>query len=179
MSESTNTGPTSIFEIDMLYFNKKLEEYNNYTYWVQDHFDDVITVEYDNFHADPDSVSRDITGIEYNIEDRFDISLRNYSRFMYNASLYKQSHDIGNLNKTDIMQVLKLRDFQNSLISEQKLVSGLPIKMNTLANKADKITNFDPAIDNYNVWVKGKNHLTPITQEIISARIETENKIYD
>jgi hypothetical protein len=56
---------------------------------------------------------------------------------------------------------------------------GFPIKMNTLQDKQNRITNFEDSVDTYNKWTTTTNSHTSISQQDIDERIITESKIYE
>ena len=59
-----------------------------------------------------------------------------------------------------------------------RLPTTLPIKMNTMANKRSRVTNFDQAVETYNNWaLKGNTHAI-ITEKTIINKIDTEKQIY-
>jgi hypothetical protein len=59
-----------------------------------------------------------------------------------------------------------------------RLPTTMPLKMNTLADKRSRITNFNQAVDTYNTWASNSNRHAIVTEEIISNRIDTERLIY-
>ena len=59
-----------------------------------------------------------------------------------------------------------------------RLPTIMPIKMNTMANKRSRVTNFDQAVEVYNTWaLKGNRHAV-VTEEIIKNKVDTEKQIY-
>ena len=163
--------------VDLGYFNQKLEQYSAYEYWAEDNFNITRAVNYDNNHRDVDSMMKELTGLDHNVEDRFGISLQDYSTVRYMTSMYMQSKDKKYLfNKNKTIGVMELKKFIERLVS--KLPSQIPVKMNTMQDKQKRVTNFDDAVEVYNKWTTTTNSHMPISQQDIAQRIETESKIY-
>ena len=79
--------------LDLEYFNRKLEQYSNYEYWAEDNFNITRAVNYNDSHRDIDSMMKELTGLDHNVEDRLGISLQEYSTIRYMTSMYMQTKD--------------------------------------------------------------------------------------
>ena len=164
--------------LDLEYFNQKLKQYSNYEYWAEDNFNITRAVSYDDNHRNIDSMLKELTGLDHNAEDRFGISLQEYSTVRYMASMYMQTKDKKYLYDRDTAAgAIKLKKLIKSLPYE-KLPTEIPVKMNTMQDKQKHVINFDDAVEVYNKWTTSTNSHMPISQEDIEQRISTESKIY-
>tara|TARA_R110002153_G_scaffold35369_3_gene105238 strand:- start:2480 stop:3472 length:993 start_codon:yes stop_codon:yes gene_type:complete len=184
VSERIDTHGVGVNEpINLDYFQVKLAEYAEYEYWAEDNFNITRTVNYDDLHNNVDSVLTDITGLTHSVKDKFRISLQDYSQFRYLSSMYKQTKDP--MYDFDCASVLddmcnlhaKIERLHNGM-NGMRLPTTMPLKMNTLADKRSRITNFNQAVDTYNTWASNGNRHAIVTEEIISNKIDTERLIY-
>jgi hypothetical protein len=164
--------------LDLEYFNQKLEQYSAYEYWAEDNFNITRAVDYDDNHRDVDSMMKELTGLDHDVEDRFGVSLQDYSTVRYMTSMYMQTKDNQYLfNKNKTTGVMKLKRFIQRLVPD-KLLSEIPVKMNTMQDKQKRVLNFNDAVEVYNKWTSTTNSHMPISQQDIARIISTESKIY-
>jgi len=139
-----------------------LNQYQEYLEWVDNHFQVNSYFEYE----------RDLPNIEnfvlnLNIfnslphlvtwEDRFNISWNDWNRIHYLLSLVPFDHMFSSEENEFINQhietyskvKIELQDLQDQGV----LVSGIPIKLHTLAEKAKIIRNIDQCLEYYNNWI--------------------------
>jgi hypothetical protein len=123
---------------------------------------------------------QEITGLDHNVKDKIGISLQDYSRYRYLLSMYKQTKDTQYFsNGIDVIdEMCSLHGMIERLNYSLRLPSSMPIKMNTMANKRSRVTNFDQAVETYNNWALKGNRHTIVTEETIRNRIDTEKQIY-
>ena len=166
--------------IDLNYFIEKLNQYSNYEYWVEDNFNITRPVNYDDNHRNVDNMMKELTGINHNVEDRFGVSLQDYSIVRYMTSMYTQTKDKKWVpKKSKYKGVLKIHELIRQITYDTpKMPNGIPVKMNTMQDKKKRIINFDDAVDRYNKWTNTTNRHIPISQEDITKNIVQENKIY-
>lgn len=174
-------GVDNQYAINLKLFQQKLMNYQTYQYWVADNFSGAIQINYNDLNFDIDTALGKITSIDdFNIADMFGVSLADYSKILYKLSLKKQKViDSLDADKSLIVSTIKLYQYQNQLIKYKKLVSRIPLKMNTLANKKSRILNFDETIDVYNQWAKNTNLYSLIDNATIQELISKEAKRYD
>jgi len=166
--------------IDLDFFQMKLDQYADYEYWAQDNFNITKKIKYDDLHNNVDQKMQDITGLTHSVEDRFGISLQDYSRYRYLISMYKQTKDTQYFfNGIDIIdEMCNLHGMIDGLYNTKRLPTPMPLKMTTMANKRSRVTNFDQAVETYNTWaLKGNRHAI-VTEETIKNKIDTEKEIY-
>ena len=164
--------------LDLEYFNRKLEQYSAYEYWAEDNFNITRAVNYDDNHQDVDSMMKELTGLDDSVEDRFGISLQDYSTIRYMTSMYMQTKDKKYVcNREQAAGATQLKKFIQSLVPN-KLPNEIPVKMNTMQDKQKRVVNFNDAVEVYNKWTSTTNSHMPISQEDIAQRISTESKIY-
>lgn len=158
------------YDVDMDFFKTKLEEYHKYIYWTMDNFN-TQEVYYNDLQINIDDMMQKITGLDHSVEDKFGISLQNYSRVRYLAStgVYEKEHT---------QSAVALKNFENRLKVNKQLPKGMPIKLYTLDDKRKRIDNFTECVNVFNNWAAGKNEYDTITSTILEERIYNENKIY-
>jgi len=141
---------------------KYLNQYQEYLQWVDNHFRVNSYFEYE----------RDLPNIEDFIlnlnvfktmksplrwRDRFDIEWQDWNRMHYLLSLvsfkYEFSNEEKEFMKNNINQYtscrIEIQDLQDAGI----LVSGIPIKLHTLKQKAEVIKNISQCLGHYNQWI--------------------------
>ena len=87
-------------------------------------------------------------------------------------------YKISKIYNTNLQYSDNFLSYQRRLIEEGKLFNNMPIKMNTLHDKARKITNFIECIDTYNGFIDSSNEFPVVSKSDIYKRIENEDKIY-
>ena len=181
VDERIDTHGVDITEpIDLGYFQRKLAQYADYEYWAQDNFKITKKINYDDLHYDIDQQMQAITGLDHSVKDKTGISLQDYSRYRYFLSMYKQTKDSQYFfNGIDVIdQMCDLHGLIVHLHLTRRLVTRIPIKMNTMADKRSRVTNFNQAVDVYNSWASKGNRHEVVTEETIRNKIDTENQIY-
>lgn len=176
-----NHGIDKYLDIDLEYFQQKLFQYQKYQYWVSDNFVNAIPIEYNSLNFNIDNTIKQITdNTQFDMSDKFGISLNRYSKILYQMSLKKQKliDDI-QVDKVSIKNTINLFRYQKELIRDKKLISRIPIKMNTLQDKKRKILNFDLTVDVYNNWAVQTNDYSKINFELIDKKICQERTHYD
>jgi hypothetical protein len=167
--------------IDLDFFHSKLVQYQNYQYWVNDNFPDHVEVNYNSLNFNIDNEIEKIISIgNFKMFDKFNVSLNDYSKILYKMSLIKQKtiNQLG-VDKSAIVGTIKLYRYQNELIKQRKIISRIPIKMNTLLDKKKRIQNFDDTVEVYNNWAKKTNSHQLIDTDSILNKISIENMYYD
>ena len=167
--------------IDLDFFQSKLNQYQSYQYWVSDNFPNAVEVDYDSLNFNIDSILEKITSIEnFKISNRFNVSLNDYSKILYKISVRKQKIiDHLGWGKSEIAGTIKLHQYQNELLAQKKIINIIPIKMNTLADKKKRILNFNKTIEIYNEWAKNTNGYQAIDIDLINQKIIAETNNYD
>lgn len=175
-------GETVKYNLDLNYFRQKLQQYYRYESWAEDNFNITSSVKYEESHHNIDATVKQLTGLDHNVEDRFGISLQDYSKIRYLVSLYSQTRDKKHMPKIDYTtckSILDLHEFTRRLTFDNKQMASLiPIKMNTMADKKKRVSNFDEAVEIYNKWTLTTNTHIPITQKDIENHIAKESHIY-
>ena len=141
---------------------KYLNQYQEYLTWIDNHFQVNSYFEYD----------RDLPNIEdfilnLNIfnsttrpltwQDRFDISWNDWNRMHYLLSLVPFNNVLSAEENDFVAQ--HIENYSQSRIELQDLqdqgvlVSGIPIKLHTLTEKAKLIRNIDQCLEYYNNWI--------------------------
>lgn len=141
---------------------KYLLQYNDYQDWVDRHFNVNSYFEYE----------RDLPNIEKFIlnlnvfkdkkdlltwQDKFNINWNDWNRVHYLLSLVPFDHRFSDEEKTfiklNINNYSQGRIFVQDLQDDGILMSGIPIKLHTLKEKAELISNIDQCLLSYNKWI--------------------------
>lgn len=165
---------------------KYLNQYDEYLDWVDCHFNVNSYFEYE----------RDLPNIENYIlntsvfrefdiikdwEYRFGISWNNWNRMHYLLSLvpfdYMFSEDEQNFMSAHIELYKTGRIYLQDMQDDGILVSGIPIKLHTLREKAQLITNAPECLEHYNNWI-GTNrpsYALPYQAETLTQMAQLEH----
>jgi hypothetical protein len=141
---------------------KYLNQYHDYLDWVDRHFHVNSYFEYERDLPDIEnyilnlSVFSDCAQTQ-NWFDHFGITWKNWNRMHYLLSLVPFQYHFSDEEKSFIKDNIdlysytrvKIQDLQDSGI----LVSGIPIKLHTLKEKAELITNMSQCLKHYNHWI--------------------------
>jgi hypothetical protein len=141
---------------------KYLNQYNEYLDWVDCHFNVNSYFEYERDLPNIEnyilnlSVFRDFDTVK-NWEDKFMISWADWNRMHYLLSLVPFDYLFSQEEQAFMQQHIELykqarihlQDLQDAGI----LVSGIPIKLHTLREKAQLITNTPQVLEYYNNWI--------------------------
>ena len=141
---------------------KYLNQYREYLDWVDAHFQVNSYFEYERDLPDIENfiLRQSIFKSEHcpiNWQDRFEISWNDWNRMHYLLSLVKFNYDFTQEEKQFMQDNLELytaarihvQDLQDNGI----LISGVPIKLHTLKEKAQVINNIADCLTYYNKWV--------------------------
>jgi hypothetical protein len=147
---------------------KYLNQYQEYLEWVDRHFQ---VNSYFEYERDMPNIENFILGLnifksitnKLTWQDRFGISWNDWNRMHYLLSLVPfgqqftdEEKEFIKLNTATYSKArIDIQDLQDDGI----LVSGIPIKLHTLQQKAQVITNIGQCLEYYNGWV-GKNNPT-------------------
>jgi len=168
-------------EIDLVFFQSKLDQYTQYEYWASENFNITKTVYYDDLHNNIDLALQDITGLTDSVKKKSGISLQDYSRFRYLSSLYSQTNNPSYINAECIKNLdsmFELHTMIDNLHKTYRLPTTIPIKMNTLSDKISNVKNFDQAVSVYNKWTNNSNRHTKVTNESLAIKVKQEDSIY-
>lgn len=158
---------TDQFELDVDYFESKLKDYNQYIYWIQDHFNVAYKFDYDELQT-VDNFIVNILGLDSNVFlDKFGISLNEYCHL---SNLSNLDNLPNNLKKS----FAEVRIFAHKLIQQKKMPNSLPLKMNSFGNKIKKTTNFRQLIDRYNKVVESNNELSTVDYDALISLAANE-----
>ena len=168
------------YDINLEFFLSKLDHYSSYTYWVADNFEIDKHVKYNNLITNHTEVLQYVTDLEYNIDADFNINFTDYSNVMYNITKFIETKDSKFLvDKSKGIATVKLYLLIQKLVKENKLISTVPLKMNTLNDKMLKTKNFPKVLDTYNKWTQKTNQFLPISSDLLKESVKRENKIYE
>ena len=142
--------------------DKYLTAYDEYTRWVDDHF---RVNSYFEYERDLPNIENYILNLNVfdrnprpvNWEDKFDISWQDWNRMHYLLSLvhfdYEFSQEEKKFMSDSIDIYTKCRIYIQDLQDQGVLVSGIPIKLHTLTEKSNLISNINQCLTYYNKWV--------------------------
>lgn len=141
---------------------KYLNQYNEYLDWIDSHFNVNSYFEYERDLPNIENYImnlapfRDLPQLR-NWQDRFGISWHDWNRTHYLLSLvpfdYMFSQEEQEFMKQHIELYKSIRIHLQDLTDDGVLVSGIPIKLHTLREKAQLITNAPQCLEYYNNWI--------------------------
>lgn len=141
---------------------KYLLQYHEYLDWVDRHFN---VNSYFEYERDLPEIEKFILNLNVfkdkkNLltwQDRFNIDWHDWNRVHYLLSLIPFNHEFSDEEKSfiklNIDDYTQCRIFIQDLQDDGIVMSGIPIKLHTLKEKADLITNIDQCLLNYNKWI--------------------------
>ena len=156
------------YTVDTEIIKGRLERYNNYLKWREEYFPTAIPVEYNDFVYNTDVQLQTLTGIGHSMKD---MGFTKYNRFTYEYS----HRGVDNIIFNDLVASLRFEEYISSLVEQEKLPYGMTLKMNTLQDKKEKVTNFEECVDIYKDWCRKSNTYQMID---IEKKIERENRFY-
>lgn len=168
---------------------KYLNQYDEYLNWVDAHFNVNSYFEYERDLPNIEdyilnlSVFQEFPEIK-NWEYRFDISWANWNRMHYLLSLvpfdYMFSQEEQDFMKQHIELYKQGRIHLQDLTDSGVLVSGIPIKLHTLREKAQVIKNAPQCLEYYNSWVgtKRPNYALAYEPETLNQMALLEHNVW-
>ena len=157
-AEMARTG----VKIEPEVINKYLNQYTEYMDWVDRHFNVNAYFEYER---DLPNLEQFVLGLDVfkhrpnpvTWQDKFDIDWNSWNRMHYLLSLVSFDHPFSEeekqFMKSNIDNYTTARIFIQDMQDAELLTSGIPIKLHTLQEKAQLITNVDQCLLHYNNWV--------------------------
>ena len=171
-------GSNTDYNINHKIFKYQLNLYRDYENFIFDEFPNAIKIDYNDLSKDIDLVLSNMTGIDNAVENRFGISVKDYSKVMYDLSLHLQGIS-RTIDKNNAQNSIKFKIYQKDLIASGKISRTIPIKLNTLEEKVKKIANFNECLEVYNRWAGKTNYYSQISHSDIDEKIFQEKMWYD
>lgn len=160
------------FDIDIGMFEQYLKTYNDFDNFVLDEFPSAIKIYYEDLANNVDTMLYNITQVESAITKKFKYSIDEYTKIMYRYSQTKQ------INKIAALDLLEFKKYQHDLIDSGKMSRTIPIKLTTLEEKKNTVTNFVECLDFYNQWAGKTNYYSQYSMTDIDLEINKENSMY-
>lgn len=173
-------------DIDQNTIAKYLNQYDEYLAWVDSHFqvnsyfyyeDNISELEQYILNLNPFKQAN----LSTTWKDKFNIEWNDWNKMHYLLSLVPFNHEFTEDEKSFMKENInaytsargKIQDMQDAGL----LVSGVPIKLHTLAEKSKVVHNLEHCLDTYNKWIVNKNpsYALPYTQETL-LQIATSEK---
>jgi hypothetical protein len=155
------------FNLDSNYFSRKLTDYNNYVYWVNDNFKVSYEFNYDHLST-VDNFIASLIDVDNNI------FINNFGISLYEYCHLSNMSDITKLPAGVCKAFAEVRKYAYTLINAGMMPNSLPLKMNSFENKIKKTSNFDQLVSVYNDQAKKHNHLQPLSFQEIKEIAESE-----
>ena len=144
---------------------KYLNQYNEYLDWVDRHFNVNCYFEYErdlpnleNFVLNLNVFNNNKNPLTW--KDRFNIDWNDWNRMHYLLSLVPFEHEFSDAEKEYMKDHIEMYTQARIYIQDMQdhgiMMSGIPIKLHTLKQKAKLISNIDQCLLNYNNWVAVK-----------------------
>ena len=151
---------------------KYLNQYTQYMDWVDRHFNVSSYFEYErdlqdleNFILKQNVFNKIKEPLRW--QDRFGINWNEWNRMHYLLSLVSFDYDFSKEEKMFIKNNIDLysqaRIYIQDLQDNGIIINGIPIKLHTLKQKAELISNIDQCLLNYNKWISVKQPSYAVT----------------
>ena len=149
-------------DIDKLTLEKYLNQYNEYTHWVDAHFN---VNAYFNYEEHLSEIERFILNLNCfkqknytnTWQQQFGIGWNDWNKMHYLLSLVSFGQEFTSeekeFMKSNIDLYSRTRTYLQDMQDSGLLVSGIPIKLHTLAEKAKVVHNLEYCLDVYNSWI--------------------------
>lgn len=165
-------GEQVTYKVNLDDFNSQLEVYKDFENFIRDDFSEAIEIKYNDLNSNIDDVLAKMTGINNFVLDRFNLSINEYVKAMYQFSYTKF------VDNTKARLAVKFIKYQDSLITQGNLIYRIPLKLNTLEEKIKKIVNFTECFNAYNQYASKTNYISKITYNDIETLICQEKVFY-
>lgn len=149
-------------DIDQNTIHKYLNQYHEYTNWVDSHFRVNAYFDYEDHLPNIEKFILNLNpfkqeNLTKTWQDRFNISWADWNRMHYLLSLvmfdYKFTHEEKEFMKQHISLYSQCRVNLQDMQDNGVLVSGIPIKLHTMGEKSRIVNNLEYCLDTYNQWI--------------------------
>ena len=153
---------TKGINIDQNTMTKYLTQYNEYVNWVDAHFNVNAYFDYEDHLPNIEQFILNLTvfaqpGYKTTWLDHYGIEWNNWNKMHYLLSLnpfgYKFTQEEKEFIKDNLAKYTATRCILQDLQVDGLLVSGITIKLQTLAEKSQIVHNLEYCLDTYNKWV--------------------------
>jgi len=158
------------FNLDTSFIIKKLNDYQNYIFWINDNFNNIINFYYEDI-CDIDRFITDI--IECNPDsfvNKFKMKISDYcllsGKNKEELKLYEK--------KFKLISLLHINIFAQNLVDKKFMPSVIPLKMNSFNNKVNKCLNFIDVLETYNNWTKTTNNYKELSLNNIDEFLKND-----
>lgn len=153
-------------KIDQNTMAKYLKQYDEYTQWVDAHFNVNAYFDYEDHLPDIEQFILNLNvfaqnGLSKTWKDHFGIEWNDWNKMHYLLSLNPFGQEFTQEEKDFIKDNIDLYTSARVAIQDMQdtglMVSGIPIKLQTLAEKSKVVHNLEHCLDTYNKWVSYTN----------------------
>jgi hypothetical protein len=134
---------------------EQAHKYLEYFAWARENFPDAVIVDYDRISDNIDQVLQQYWPATTTIEQKFGISIADYSQYLYQLSNNQAEH----YSAEQISAVAQITDTVDRMCQDQIMLDPIPIKSTTIADKMHLVSNFEQCRDLFDRWVAKKQHL--------------------
>jgi hypothetical protein len=148
--------------IDQNTMAKYLKQYDEYTNWVDSHFNVNAYFDYEDHLPNIEQFILNLNvfaqaGLSKTWEDHFGIAWNDWNRMHYLLSLnpfgQQFTQEERDFIKANIERYTSARVVIQDMQDDGLMVSGIPIKLQTLAEKSRVVHNLEHCLDTYNKWI--------------------------
>ena len=152
--------------IDQHTLEKYLTQYDEYMQWVDSHFNVNAYFYYEDHLLNIEQFILNLNAFKqqnYTVtwEDKFGISWNDWNKVHYLLSLVpfnqKFTQEENDFIKSNIAVYTQVRSYIQDIQDDGLLVGGIPIKLQTMSEKAKIIHNLEYCLDTYNNWITHNN----------------------
>jgi len=144
---------TDRFTLDIEFIDKKLNDYQNYIFWLNDNFKHVVNFYYEDINTIDSFISSILEYEPTTFSNKFNIKISDYCLLSS-----KNKQELKSYKKTTLMSLVAIKIFSQNLVNKKFMINGMPLKMNNFNNKISKCLNFNEVLQTYNIWASNTNN---------------------
>jgi hypothetical protein len=133
---------------------EQAHKYLKYFDWACQNFPDAVIVDYDRISDNIDRVLQEYWPATTTIEQKFGISIADYSQYLYQLS----NNQAGHYSAEQISAVAQITDTVDRMCQDQIMLDPIPIKSTTISDKMHLVSNFEQCRALFDRWVAKKQH---------------------
>jgi hypothetical protein len=145
-------------DININFFKNKLKDYKQYIDWVEEHFNNIEHIFYEDLVNDPEKyLSRYVENVEV-FKNKFGLSIKEYIKLEYTLHETFLKGTLDSSDKKNIRKIAKVKKYTAELTRKGIMPAGpMPIKNTSLEEKKNIVMNYDQCIIEYKNFAKFHN----------------------
>jgi len=137
-----------IFTVDPNLVTEQADKYLKYFKWARHAFPNAKIIDYDCISKNIDQVLQEYFPASSTVEQKFGISIAGYTKYLYDLS----NGDTDHYSAEQVSAVEKIKQIVDQMCRDQIMLDPIPIKSTTIADKMQKVSNFEQCVVTFNNW---------------------------